>query len=365
MSKIQIEKLEELYKNTDFNWILEGFEKPVYKKFFLLKSICKWPSFKSFNVFLSSKKLPIEKKVKDWFGVYFKNADVAIAMIEEFVRSEYDRLSQKIIIDSIIAELSKLQCFDWGWIYQNALEWKIVKNVQKTYIYDEIKKSLTWKLFESYLNYWFTSWYSYWSSVIVEHYFKMHKRIMPTVGLVKYIDFLFDDIPMDLKVTYLPQEYIDMRRNESKLDREFKVLKSRMAGIKGMDFSVENLMTINNAINASKNLGLDVFGELKDFRKKISDNLANDLSNEKEKLLSWLYENQWTRRYDNSYRLFLICIDDISIIDAWKMKINKGLQSKINEFLDKWPNLMEVKYQWEGRSKTTKASALIVRKSEL
>ncbi len=128
--------------------------------------------------------------------------------------------------------------------------------------------------------------------MIVEHYFKMHKRIMPTVGLVKYIDFLFDDIPMDLKVTYLPQEYIDMRRNESKLDREFKVLKSRMAGIKGMDFSVENLMTINNAINASKNLGLDVFGELKDFRKKISDNLANDLSNEKEKLLSWLYENQ-------------------------------------------------------------------------
>lgn len=354
----------DLYDKTEFSRIVSDFSEESYIKFFLLKSICKWEAFKSFNKFLLWNDIQIVKKVGDWFNYYINSDEISNELLLEFVLQEYSRQTEFINIDEIITELSKLPSFDWGWIYQNALEWKIVKYIQKTYKFDETESLLKWELFISYLSYWMSSWYNYWSSVIVEHYFKIHSRIIPTVWLIKHIDFLFDKVPVDLKVTYLPQEYVDMRRKEAWLEREFKELKSSLSSLEWLDFTIENLGIISQAFSVAKNLNKPVFAELKEFRNSIVKSLLED-NNELIRLMWWLYENQGTRRYDNSYRLFLICIDDIDIIWAWQMKINIWLQDKINDFLDQWLNLQEVEYIWEWSDKKTKATALIVTKSSL
>lgn len=359
-----IQQIDKFYEETDFNSIIEKYSPQDYIRYFLLKSICKWPSFKEFNKYISNVWLPTTKKVTDWFLEYINNSSITTKLVCDFVEMEYTNQSSFIKIEEIISQLSKLPFFDWGWIYQNALEWKIVKYIQKSYDFDYIKWLLEWELFSSYLNYWMSSWYNYWSSVIVEHYFKTHNKVIPTVWLIKHIDFIFDWIPVDLKVTYLPQEYVDIRRKEAWLEKEFKVLKNEMNNINWIDFTNENLWNLNHALSAAKNLNLNIFTQIKKFRNSLTYGLVNDKSKLNE-LMAWLYENQWTRRYDNSYRIFLVCIDDIDIVWAWQMKINRWLQEKINGFLDKWADLQKINYLWEWRPKTTLSSSLIITKSSL
>lgn len=359
-----IQQITKYYEETDFNSIIDNYSKEEYIRFFLLKSICKWATFKEFNKYLSDKWISQTRKVSDGFSDYINQEEITNDILVEFVENEYINQSSFIKIDEIISQLSKLPFFDWGGIYQNALEWKIVKYIQKSYDFEYIKWLLEWELFTSYLNYWLSSWYNYWSSVMVEHYFKSHNNIIPTVWLIKHIDFIFDWMPVDLKVTYLPQEYVDIKRKEKWLDREFKVLKDSMKNISWIDFANENLWTLNHALSTARNLKLDIFDEIKNFRNTLTNNLINNQS-ELNWLTAWLYENQWTRRYDNSYRIFLVCIDDIDITWAWQMKINKWLQSKINHFLDKWAKLQKIDYNWEWESKTTFASTLVVSRSSL
>lgn len=361
---IDIQQITKYYDDTDFNSIVNKYSKDEYIRFFLIKTICKWSAFKEFNKYLSLKWITQTQKVSDGFSDYINQIEITNNILIDFVESEYKNQSNFIQIDEIISQLSKLPFFDWGWIYQNALEWKIVKYIQKSYDFDYIKWLLEWELFKSYLNYWLSSWYNHWSSVMVEHYFKSHSKVIPTVWLIKHVDFIFDWFPVDLKVTYLPQEYVDIKRKENWLDREFKILKDNMKNISWIEFSNENLWTLNHALTTARNLKLDVFNEIKFFRNNLTEWLIKNQS-EINSLTKWLYENQWTRRYDNSYRIFLVCIDDIDITWAWQMKINKWLQEKINQFLDKWAKLQKIDYDWEWESKTTLASMLVVTKSSI
>ena len=57
-----------------------------------------------------------------------------------------------------------------------------------------------------------SSWYNYWSSVLIENIFKSHSAVLPTVGKVKSVDFFLRGIPFDLKVTYFPSEYLAIQR---------------------------------------------------------------------------------------------------------------------------------------------------------
>lgn len=361
---IEIHKITKYYDETDFNSIIKMYSKEEYIRFFLLKSICRWEVFKEFNKYLSDKSISQVKKVSEWLVSYLNYPEITNDILLNFVKNEYKKQIGFINIEEVISQLSKLPFFDWWGIYQNALEWKIVKYIHKSYDFEYIKWLLEWELFTSYINYWLSSWYNYWSSVIIEYYFKSHKKIIPTVWLIKHVDFIFDWIPVDLKVTYLPQEYVDIKRKNSWLDKEFTALKNSMKNISGIDFSNENQWTLNHALNTARNLNLDIFNEIRNFRNKLANDLGSNRT-ELNLLISWLYENQWTRRYDNSYRIFLICIDDIDITWAWQMKINKWLQAKINSFLDIWANFQYITYNWNGEEKETLASVLIINKSSI
>tara|TARA_B110001452_G_scaffold132362_1_gene110007 strand:- start:345 stop:893 length:549 start_codon:yes stop_codon:yes gene_type:complete len=69
---------------------------------------------------------------------------------------------------------------------------------------EEIEGSLLTSLRGYTLN----SWYNHWNSILIEDLFKDHEAILPTVGLVKKIDFFINDVPFDLKVTYFPEQLL-------------------------------------------------------------------------------------------------------------------------------------------------------------
>jgi hypothetical protein len=71
------------------------------------------------------------------------------------------------------------------------------------------------------------SWYNHWSSILIEHIFKSHKKVLPTVGQIKNVDFFINNVPFDLKVTYFPSEYLKLKRKEKGFPVELTYLKSK------------------------------------------------------------------------------------------------------------------------------------------
>ena len=69
------------------------------------------------------------------------------------------------------------------------------------------------------------SWYNHWTSIIIEDIFKDQQGVTPAVGKIKKIDFFIDEVPFDLKVTYLPEGFIRDQRREHGYRPEITLLK--------------------------------------------------------------------------------------------------------------------------------------------
>jgi len=149
------------------------------------------------------------------------------------------------------------------------------------------------------------SWYNHWTSILIEDMFKDHPNILPTIGLVKKVDFFWNNFPFDLKVTYFPKGFMELKRKKKKLKPELTELKN---------FAKEHDILFNKGGNND-----EIFFEL---LTRISEETTNDAKrfikefNEKRKeiilesvkdpteLIKWLYEEQGIRRFDAANRFF-------------------------------------------------------------
>lgn len=76
-------------------------------------------------------------------------------------------------------------------------------------------------------NYIQTSWYNNWTSYLIESLFKKHERVISAVGEIKSIDFFIDNIPIDLKVTFFPNQYMDEKIKAKLGKKELTWLKQK------------------------------------------------------------------------------------------------------------------------------------------
>ena len=136
----------------------------------------------------------------------------------------------------LVSELYKLKSFDWGGDYQNSLDKYLVSRYVKVLqSYDTLVSKFDTEINTAVQGYVLNSWYNHWSSILIEHIFKSHKAVLPTVGQIKHVDFFIGKVPFDLKVTYLPAEYIKARRKELGLPVELTYLKAKAKELK-IDF---------------------------------------------------------------------------------------------------------------------------------
>jgi hypothetical protein len=275
-----------------------------------------------------------------------------------------DRAQRALNEDELINQLYRLQEFNWGGLHQNSLEKTIVDNyVKKISNYDTLIEAIEGDLHVSLRGYVTCSWYNHWTSIIIEDVFKTNPRILPAVGLIKQIDLFIDNVPYDLKVTYLPEGFVKDRRKEDGVGVELTLLKraARQFHVPiNTHLSDSALMQdLWTKIVDHPDAGCrDVVRGLDEFRSALVTGIINDPT----QLIRWLYEEQGVRRFDASNRLFLILVDRRNYFDSWKLKRAKQLLiTRIGEQLADGRQLgREINFVFDGKHYSVISDLLVV-----
>ncbi len=289
------------------------------------------------------------------FPMAYETSTINNEVIDTFIRSVYksernERLQRE---PELINQLYRMQVFDWGGLHQNSLEKTIVNNyVKKIANYDLLSDKIENELHSSLRGYVLCSWYNHWTSIIIEDVFRDHSVVLPAIGQVKKVDFFINNVPFDLKVTYLPEGYIRIKRRTQGLRPELTLLKR----------SARKLNIVFDRRLASAKLLEDLWIKHKDHPSEEAQQLIRELHEYRlsqlnqscenpNELICWLYENQGERRFDASNRLFLILVDTNNFFESWKLKRAKPLlDEKVHSYLDEIGENpgREVKFNWQG-----------------
>jgi hypothetical protein len=278
----------------------------------------------------------IQNKAKTLFSVAEKDLSSSHMRINDFIR-RYTLLLPQEKEHSLVSELYKVQHFDWGGDYKNALDKYLIDRYVKEFSsFDTINSKLETEIPRAVYGYVVCSWYNHWSTILIENLFKKHSKVLPAIGNIKKVDFFIDDIPFDLKVTYLPVNFIEKCRKESGLKPEISALKSAAKEI-GLIFGGAGRQKdlhhelVERLKDSSHPIGKQTVDGIYSFRKKLVQQCIQD----PRPLIQNLYEEQGEMRFDASNRLFLILVDDQDFEASWKLKRNVELLSKtISLYLD-------------------------------
>ena len=291
------------------------------------------------------------------------------ATIEAFVREVYQQEREERMgnEENLYAQLIRVTVFNWGGFYQNAVEQTIINNyVKKINDYNQLLNSVEIDLSPRLRSYVLCSWYNHWTSILIEDMFRDHQDILPAVGLVKKVDFFWNNFPFDLKVTYFPDGFMKVKRQQKGLRPELTLLKA---------FAKQNQINYDRNSNDG-----EIFQELltritespsqeaKDFIQKFHQTrreIINETIANPRELTVWFYENQGTRRFDAANRFFLVLIDRNNLEESWKLKRNKEiLKTKINTFLNENRNAdfsdFQLDFNWEGTNYRSYATCLFI-----
>lgn len=265
----------------------------------------------------------------------------------------------------LVAELYKMTSFDWGGLHQNSLDRTIINNyVKKIRSFDIINDKINQDLMSSLRGYTQCSWYNHWTSILIEDIFKDHPNVLPTVGLIKKIDFFIDGVPYDLKVTHLPEGYIKLARKKSGEKAEITELQ-RVARQLNLVFDgelpetkrIEHIwrMLADHPDERARTL----ISDLRAFRSQVLQECMEDPT----ELIVWLYEFQGERRFDASNRLFLVLVDDADYFSSWKLKrAHSLLVDQIHEYLDsaRADDARAITFTWQESQYTAFSDTLFV-----
>lgn len=274
----------------------------------------------------------LSEQWRELFALLCERED-AHQLLDGFIREEDRKIALALPVQQLVSELYKMRSFDWGGNYQNNLDRFLVdtyiKNIPS---FDVITAKMQTEIAASVFGYVMCSWYNHWSSILIEYLFKQHPKVLPTIGMIKKVDFFVDQVPFDLKVTYLPQGYIAECRKQMGLKPELTELKAyaRAAGIvfdKTADASAQ-AYEITQKLRDAGNLNAEAIYESR-------DQILQEAMNNPKLLVRWLYENQGERRFDASNRIFLVLVDTQDWDESWKLKRNLDA---LKPSIDRWLN---------------------------
>lgn len=362
--KKDFERLRKYYEESDFERLLKHKLGVYFLKMrsisrpLLLRKLANKAGLDTSNV-----------KGRDLFKYIFCN-QINEGVIDEFLVEVYNEERQKLIQDEdyLYTQLYKVKVFDWGGFYQNAVEQTIINNyVKRIRDYNTLLEKIEKDINPRISGYVICSWYNHWTSILIEDIVKRQPNILPASGLIKKIDFFWFNFPYDLKVTYFPDEYLQIKRKELGFDSEIVELK-RIAhrlsinydkGVRDREI-FEYLLT-----RVSEHPSQEAKEFIKNFhnvRKRIIEETIENPT----QLIRWFYENQGVRRFDAANRFFIVLVDLNNLEDSWKLKRNKELlKNHIEKFFRrKDPDFenMKITFNWQDRKYSTYATVLFVRK---
>lgn len=249
-----------------------------------------------------------------------ENEAAYLPLLDDFLCNKSNEWYEQMGIDEVQLkeDLYKVKTYLWGGDKNNSLDKHLVSRYVKV-ISDYSKLQLAQaEIANNAWNYVQTSWFNNWTSYLIESLFKHHSRVISAVGEIKSVDFFIDDIPVDLKVTFFPNQYLNekmkLKLGMGELAWLKREAKKVLVTVDGNQTVSQQLYTITERLKEMNRY--DIFDELISYRKEVIDEAkTNPLE-----LMEWLYSNQGEMRFGAENRLFVILADSNDMADSWKMK---------------------------------------------
>lgn len=316
---------------------------------------------------ITLKETALGKQFVELFELLCENAENSHKILDTYIKEKNKIQVSELNTEQLVSELYKLKNFDWGGDYQNSLDKYLVSRYVKVHkSYDTLVSKFETEIHVAVQGYVLNSWYNHWSSILIEHIFKSHTTVLPTVGQIKSVDFFINNVPFDLKVTYLPAEYIKFKRKEKGLPVELTFLKSK---------ATEAKITFDKKAKDA-DIFYEIVEKMKDKNDEFCNNVLTTLKSEKLQILkevqddpkilaTWLYENQGEMRFGSENRLFLVLVDTDDFGNSWKLKRNLDLlKPTIMNYLDNFKNKkiddLKVSFGYKGKPQTFTALTDII-----
>jgi len=323
----ETDKLDELsFNNSGLLWLkIKSITRKIILDDFL----------KINNITLASKKL--NDQFSELYNLLSDDLLNAHKQLDDFIKNKNQEQLKKLDINKLVSELFKLRNFEWGGDYKNALDKYLVDRYVKVYqSYDTLVSKFDTDISRAVQGYVLCSWYSHWSSILIEYIFKNHPIVLPTVGQIKKVDFFINNIPFDLKVTFLPVNFIEKKRKEKKLKSELTELKQQAKKL-GILFTNHTKAddTYYEIVEKIKNKNDDNCKEVLENIKKVRLDILNEVRKNPKILIQNLYEEQGEPRFSSENRLFLVLVDTKDFDNSWKLRRNLDLlKPSIQDYLD-------------------------------
>jgi hypothetical protein len=234
-------------------------------------------------------------------------------------------------------DLYNVKYYIWGGDQDNSLDQYLVRRYVKVISkYDELVARRD-EIAGNAWNFVQTSWYNNWTSFLIESIFKKHKRVLSAIGEIKSVDFFIDNYPVDLKVTYFPNEFMDNKLKEKLGHSEITWIKQQA---KTIGIEVDKTLSDSQKLYILKEKINEVgHSDILDYLNHIRKEIIAETLQDTEQLIRWLYENQSPRLFGAENRLFVILVDTNEMADSWKMKrAFTMIEPKVNHYLDNFTN---------------------------
>lgn len=317
---------------------------------------------------ITLKETALAKQFVELFGILSSDVINSNNILDDFIKLENAKQVGTLNTEELVSELYKLKNFDWGGDYQNSLDKYLIKRYVKVQnpSYENLLSKLETEINVAVQGYVLNSWYNHWSSILIEHIFKSHTEVLPTVGQIKSVDFFINDVPFDLKVTYLPAEYIKTKRKEKGLPVELTFLKKKATEAKIIfDKTAKPADIFYEIVEKMKDRNdafcLGILKTLKDEKLEI----LKEVQGNPKILATWLYENQGEMRFGSENRLFLVLVDTDDFTNSWKLKRNIDLLKPtiltyLDNFKTKKTEDLKIEFEFKGKTKTFTALTDII-----
>lgn len=296
-----------------------------------------------------------------------KDSENSHNLLDSYIKRKSQDQILTLDITALVSELYKLKNFDWGGDHQNSLDKYLVSRYVKVYkSYNQLISKFESEINVAVQGYVLNSWYNHWSSILIEHIFKSHSSVLPTVGQIKSVDFFINNTPFDLKVTYLPVEYIKFRRKEKGLPVELTFLKKKAAEANvNFDKKAKDCDIYHEIVEKMKDRNDDFCNSVLSILKNEKLKILKEVQNNPKILAKWLYENQGEMRFGSENRLFLVLVDSEDFNGSWKLKRNLDLlkpviMNYLDNFKSKKMEDLKVTFGYKGKPQTFTALADVI-----
>ena len=292
-----------------------------------------------------------------------ENRPDAIQRLDYFLKMSHHDWYHAMGIDEakLKTDLYRIQYYAWGGDQNNSLDRYLVKRyVKEVSSYDELVKKQV-EIAENTWNYVQTSWYNNWTSYLIESLFKRHERVISAVGAIKSVDFFIDNVPIDLKVTFFPNQYMEEKLKVKLGKKELAWLRQKA---KAVGILVDEKITESQQIYMlSEKLAEEGHENiLNEWRTKRKEVVLEAKANPIE-LMTWLYAKQGETRFGAENRLFVILVDTSDMNQSWKMKRAFTLiEPKVNDYLNHFHvcSLKEINFTFKGNIYKSLADILFI-----